>query len=73
MVNNSYDRQMAIDAVASGKADAISLARPFISNPDLVERFELDTVLTPMDPSRLYSAVNDGEGYTDYPTLKDVA
>ncbi|PTT75932.1 alkene reductase, partial [Pelomonas sp. HMWF004] len=38
MVNNGYDRAMALDAVASGRADAVAFGRPFISNPDLVER-----------------------------------
>jgi len=38
MVNNGYDRQMAVDAVASGRADLVSFGRLFIANPDLVER-----------------------------------
>jgi N-ethylmaleimide reductase len=73
MVNNGYDRQMAIDAVESGKADVVAFGRPFISNPDLVERLKLDAKLTPMDPAKLYGAVNGAEGYTDYPTLEKVA
>ena len=73
MVNNGYDRQMAIEAVESGKADVVAFGRPFISNPDLVERLKLDATLTPMDPSKLYGAVNGEEGYTDYPTLDSAA
>jgi N-ethylmaleimide reductase len=73
MVNNGYDRQMAIDAVESGKADVVAFGRPFISNPDLVERLKLNAKLTPMDPAKLYGAVNGAEGYTDYPTLEKVA
>jgi N-ethylmaleimide reductase len=69
MVNNGYDRQMAIDAIDSGKADVVAFGRPFIANPDLVERLKLDANLTPIDPSKLYGVVNGAEGYTDYPTL----
>lgn len=38
IVNNGYDRAMAIDAMASGKADLVAFGRPFISNPDLPRR-----------------------------------
>ena len=38
MVNNGYDRGMANDAVAEGRADLVAFSRPFISNPDLVRR-----------------------------------
>ena len=48
-------------------ADAIVYARPFISNPDLVERFRLDAPLTPWDVRTFYGG--DDHGYTDYPTL----
>jgi N-ethylmaleimide reductase len=33
MVNNGYDRQMAIDAVASGRADLVSFGRLFMAHP----------------------------------------
>ncbi|WFR99641.1 alkene reductase [Rhizobium tumorigenes] len=73
MVNNGYDREMAIEAVDSGKADIVAFGRPFISNPDLVARLKLNAELTPMDPAKLYGAVNGAEGYTDYPTLDSAA
>jgi N-ethylmaleimide reductase len=38
MVNNGYNREMAIDVVATGRADLVSFGRLFIANPDLVER-----------------------------------
>jgi N-ethylmaleimide reductase len=69
MVNNGYDRQMAIDAVASGRADLVSLGRLFIANPDLVERLRADAPLNPlMDRSTLYGG--GAHGYTDYPVLR---
>jgi len=67
IVNNSYTRSMAIDAVAQGRADLVAFGRPFISNPDLVERLRLDAPLAPMNPATLYGG--GATGYTDYPTL----
>jgi N-ethylmaleimide reductase len=67
IVNNSYTRSMAIDAVAHGRADLVAFGRPFISNPDLVERLRLDAPLAPMNPATLYGG--GATGYTDYPTL----
>jgi N-ethylmaleimide reductase len=71
MVNNGYDRQMAIDAVASGGVDLVSFGRLFLANPDLVRRFRENTVLNPlMDPATFYGG--GAHGYTDYPTLDQV-
>jgi N-ethylmaleimide reductase len=58
---------MAIDAIESGTADAISFGRLFISNPDLVERLKLDAALNTPNPSTFYTP--GPVGYTDYPTL----
>ena len=71
MVNNGYDRQMAIKAVSSGRADLVSFGRPFISNPDLVERLKDNAPLSPlMAPDTLYGG--GAHGYTDYPALERV-
>jgi N-ethylmaleimide reductase len=68
MVNNGYDRQMAIDAVASGSADLVSFGRLFIANPDLVERLKTNAPLNKlMTPDTFYGG--GAHGYTDYPTL----
>jgi len=67
IVNNGYTRQMALDAVASGAADAVAFGRPFISNPDLVRRLREDAPLQPVVQSTVY--VSGATGYTDYPTL----
>jgi N-ethylmaleimide reductase len=71
MLNNGYDRAMALDAIASGRADLVSVGRPFIANPDLVERFHKDAPLNPPDQKTLYAG--GVEGYTDYPTLAEKA
>ena len=72
MVNNGYDRDMAIDAVESGRADLVSFGRPFIANPDLVARLRADAPLNAlMGPETLYGG--GAHGYIDYPTLAQAA
>ncbi|AMM16519.1 alkene reductase [Burkholderia sp. PAMC 28687] len=70
MVNNGYDRQMAIDAVASGRADLVSFGRLFMANPDLVKRLRVNGPLNDlMGPETFYGG--GAHGYIDYPTLED--
>jgi N-ethylmaleimide reductase len=69
MGNNGYDRDMAINAVETGELDLVAFGRPFISNPDLVERLEKNAPLNELDRDTLYGG---GEkGYIDYPALAD--
>lgn len=65
IANNGYTREMAIDAIESGWADAVCIGRPFISNPDLVARFEKNIELAPQDRNTFYTP--GAKGYTDYP------
>lgn len=67
IANNSYDRAMAIEASASGHADMVAFGRPFIANPDLVERLRRDAPLAEADHATFYGG--GAEGYTDYPAL----
>ncbi|MWB78621.1 alkene reductase [Pseudooceanicola sp. 216_PA32_1] len=67
MANNGYDRAMALNAVASGAADLVAFGRPYIANPDLVERLRRDAPLSELDRETLYGG--GAEGYTDYPAL----
>ncbi len=69
IANNEYDLQLALGAVESGRADLICLGRPFIANPDLVERLRVGAPLNALDQSTLYGG--GAKGYTDYPTLPD--
>ncbi|EPX80488.1 alkene reductase [Salipiger mucosus] len=71
MGNNGYDRDMALEAVASGQAEMVAFGRPFIANPDLVERLRRDAPLNEGDKATFYGG--GAEGYTDYPTLGDKA
>ena len=66
MVNNGYDRALAEAALANG-ADMVAFGRPFISNPDLVERLKQNAPLNELNRDTLYGG--GAKGYTDYPTL----
>lgn len=67
MVNNNYTRKLAIEALASGYADLVAFGRPFIANPDLVQRFQLNAPLNEADQTTFYGGGT--QGYTDYPFL----
>ena len=67
MANNGYDAALADHRLDAGKADLIAFGRPFISNPDLVERMRTSAPLSEPDPKTMYGG--DGHGYIDYPTL----
>ena len=71
MANNGYTREMAIEAVAAGRADLVSFGKAFIANPDLVERLRRDAPLNDLDRKTLYGG--DARGYTDYPALATAA
>jgi N-ethylmaleimide reductase len=70
VLNQEYTRELADEDLASGLADAISFGRPYISNPDLVEKLRIGTELTPDNYRTWYSP--GAEGYTDYPFLQKV-
>ncbi len=70
VLNQEYTKELADADLASGLADAISFGRPFISNPDLVERLRTGAELTPDNFKTWYSP--GAEGYTDYPSLQSV-
>ena len=69
IANNGYSRELAIETLGQGRADLIAFGRPFISNPDLVERLRLGASLAPLDRATLYGG--GAHGYTDYPALAD--
>jgi len=71
VLNQDYDLRRAEADIASGLADAIAFGRPFISNPDLVERLRVGAPLTPDNMATWYS--QGSEGYTDYPRLAEAA
>ncbi len=72
MANNGYDLHLAEDARAQLRADLIAFGRPFITNPDLVDRLRRGIPLAPSsDKTHWYGG--GAEGYTDYPTAAQAA
>jgi N-ethylmaleimide reductase len=68
IANNGYDLDLANKVLSAGAADLIAFGRPFISNPDLVDRLRKSAPLNELDKATLYGG--GAKGYTDYPTLK---
>ncbi len=67
LLNSDYDGSSAHKRMSEGVADGISFGRPFISNPDLVDRIARGAPLAPGDVGTFYEG--GASGYVDYPTL----
>lgn len=64
-----FNRARAEEVLTQGDLDLVAFGRPFIANPDLVERMRHDWPLAEGDRTTFYGI--DGSptrGYTDYPT-----
>jgi len=70
IANNGYDLALANKALAANAADLIAFGKPFIANPDLVERFKRGAPLNAPDTATFYGG--GAKGYTDYPTLESL-
>ena len=68
MVNNGYDKALAEQVLAAGKADLVAFGKPFISSPDAVERLRRGVAFNELDRDHLYGG--GAKGYIDYPTLE---
>lgn len=69
IANAGYTAESGAQAIANGDADMIGYGRPFIANPDLVERFRRGAPLNEFDLETKYA--KGTLGYTDYPKLDD--
>ncbi|MHA7685379.1 alkene reductase [Cupriavidus sp. PET2-C1] len=67
LANNGYGLEFATARLNEGKADLFAFGRPFISNPDLVERLKAGAPLAQLNPATLYGG--GAAGYIDYPTI----
>jgi len=67
ILSGGYDRERAEADLQSGAADLIAYGRPFIANPDLVERLKNGIVLAEADQATFYSP--GPAGYSDYPAF----
>ncbi|BFU43645.1 alkene reductase [Krasilnikovia sp. MM14-A1004] len=61
------DRDEVERIVADGIADAVTVGRPFLANPDLVQRWTRGAGLNEPDATTFYAG--GAKGYTDYPVL----
>ena len=67
VVCGEYDRERGNTVIQEGLSDAVAFGRPYIANPDLVERFKTGAPLNEPDLSTFYGG--DEKGYIDYPAL----
>src|SRR5882757_1377904 len=69
IANNGYDFELANKVLAANEADLIAFGKPFLANPDLVERLQRGAPLNAPDKATFYGG--GAKGYTDYPVLGD--
>jgi len=69
--NCGYTLETAEAAVQEGLADLIAFGRPYISNPDLVERFANGWPLAPMASMADWYSPTGAKGYTDFASYRD--
>ncbi len=70
--NTGYTQETAEAAISSGVADLIAFGRPYISNPDLVERFANNWPLAEDAPMSVWYSF-DEDGYADWPTYQEAS
>ena len=71
ILNDGFDGDSAEAAIAGGVGEAVSFARHYIGNPDLVARLREGVELARFSRKTLYTA--GAEGYTDYPAAQGVS
>ena len=68
IANNNYSCALAEETLEAGNADLISFGRPFIANPDLVERLRSGAPLAEAPKEYWYGG--DATGYSDWPGMQ---
>ena len=69
VLSGGYNKERAENDLASGLGDLVAFGRPFINNPDLVDRYKNNWPLSSdLKMDLFYTA--DEKGYTDYPSHK---
>ncbi len=69
ILSGGYDKERAESDIESGLGNLVAFGRPFINNPDLVERFKNNWSLSQYLKMDLFYS-SDKKGYTDYPVYK---
>ena len=67
IANVEMDAERGNRLIAEGAADLVAFGRPFIANPDLVERLRTGAPLAEIDWATVYAS--GPEGYSDYTAL----
>lgn len=68
IANNGYDLPLALEARHTNRANLIAFGRPYIANPDLVERLRAGAPLNAPDGATFFGG--GAHGYTDYPFME---
>ncbi len=71
IVAEAFDQDSATKAIASGETDLVAFGKPFISNPDLPQRYRVNAPVAAWDNATFYQGgpKGDHQGYIDYPAL----
>jgi N-ethylmaleimide reductase len=69
IANNQYTLGLAEQTLAAGDADLFSIGRPFIANPDLIDRLAKGAPLAEAPKEYWYGG--DANGYSDWPRMND--
>ncbi len=67
-MSGGYSLEKAEHDLLENLGDLVAFGKPFIFNPDLVEKFKNKWPLLTGDDSKFYTS--GPEGYTDYPKHK---
>ncbi len=68
VANERFTKETAGQVLAAGEADAVAFGVPFIANPDLPLRLQLDAPLNEAHRETFYAP--GPQGYVDYPALE---
>jgi N-ethylmaleimide reductase len=68
IANTQMDAERGNRLIAEGLADLMAFGRPFIANPDLVQRLKTGAPLAEIDWTTVYGS--GPKGYSDYPALQ---
>jgi N-ethylmaleimide reductase len=68
ILSGGYDPENAESGIQSSLGDLVAFGRPFINNPDLLERFRNNQPLSQDLKMDLFYSAGE-EGYTDYPSF----
>ncbi len=71
IANNELDADAAARLIDDGEADLVAFGRPFIANPDLVERLRIGAPLAEAPKEYWYGG--DATGYSDWPAVEPQA